>query len=221
MTKTDWILDIALILVVLRQIRWSRIDPFFLLVPIGITSFVAYTYLDPIPTGGNDLLLISAFAVLGIVLGVTGGLTTHVRVREGKAFVRAGFAAASLWVLGMGARLAFAVWSEHSGGPTIVRFSERHDITSMQAWVSGLILMVLCEVGTRIGTILVRVAAAKRQAAVGSGGVVGVAEGSAGLERGCAGRRRFRGRAARGPSGFRPVGTPGRGRAQVAGAAVW
>jgi hypothetical protein len=164
MTRTDWILDIALILVVLRQIRWSRIDPIFLLVPIGITSYVAYMYLDPIPTGGNDLLLISAFAVLGIVLGVAGGLTTHVRVRQGRAFVRAGVTAASLWVLGMGARLAFAVWSEHSGGPTIVRFSERHDITSMQAWVSGLILMVLCEVSTRIGTILVRAAAAKRQA---------------------------------------------------------
>jgi hypothetical protein len=181
MTKTDWILDIALVLVVLRQIRWSRIDLFFLLVPIGITSFVAYTYLDPVPTGGNDLLLIGAFAVLGVVLGVSGGLTTHVRVREGKAFVRAGAAAASLWVLGMGARLAFAVWSEHSGGPTIVQFSERHDITSMQAWVSGLILMVLCEAGTRIGTILVRVAAAKRQAAVGSRAVIGAAELSAEL----------------------------------------
>ena len=167
MTTTDWILDIALILVVLRQIRWSRIDPLFLLVPIGITSFVAYKYLDPIPTGGNDLLLIGAFAVLGIVLGVAGGLTTHVRVRQGRAYVRAGLIAASLWVLGMGARLAFAVWSEHSGGPTIVRFSEQHDITSTQAWVSGLILMVLCEVGTRIGTILVRVAAAKSQAGIG------------------------------------------------------
>jgi hypothetical protein len=165
MTTSDWILDIALILVVLRQIRWSRIGPIFLLVPIGITGFVAYKYLSPIPTGGNDLPLIGAFAALGIVLGVAGGLTTHVRVRQGKAFVRAGFAAASLWVLGMGARLAFAVWSEHSGGPTIVRFSEQHSITSMQAWVSGLILMVLCEVGTRIGTILIRVSAAKRQAA--------------------------------------------------------
>jgi hypothetical protein len=94
-TTADWILDIALILVVLRQIRWSRIDPIFLLVPVGITGFVAYKYLSPIPVGGNDLLLIGAFAVLGIVLGVSGGLTTHVRVRQGKAFVRAGVAAAS------------------------------------------------------------------------------------------------------------------------------
>jgi len=170
MTTTDWILDVALILVVLRQIRWSRIDALFLVVPIGITSFVAYKYLDPIPTGGNDLLLIGAFAAVGIVLGVTGGLTMHVRVRQGKAFVRAGFTAASLWVLSMGARLAFIIWSEHTGGPTIARFSEQHHITSTQAWVSGLILMVLCEVVTRLGTVLIRVTAAKSQVATSTPG---------------------------------------------------
>jgi len=161
MTTTDWILDIALVLVVFRQIRWSRIDVIFLAVPIGIVGFVAYKYLDPIPTGGNDLLLIGAFAAVGILLGVGGGLTTRVRIDRGKTFVRAGFAAGSLWVLGMGSRLAFAIWTENSGGPTLVRFSEQHHITSAQAWVSGMILMVLCEVSTRIGTILIRARAAK------------------------------------------------------------
>ena len=164
MTTTDWILDTALILVVLRQIRWSRIDAMFLLVPLGITGFVAHKYLSPIPTGGNDLLLIAAFAAIGTVLGVAGGLTTHVRVDQGKIFVRAGFTAASLWVLGMAARLAFIVWSEHTGGPTLARFSEQHQITSMQAWVSALILMVLCEVVTRIATILLRAAIARHAA---------------------------------------------------------
>ena len=168
MTTTDWILDIALILVVFRQLRWSRIDAIFLLVPIGIVGFVASKYLDPIPTGGNDLLVIGGFAAVGVLLGVLGGLTTRVRVGSaaegGRTFVRAGFAAAALWVVGMGARLAFSVWAQHSGGPTLVRFSERHDITSVQAWVSGLILMVLCEVGTRIGTILIRAARAKSAA---------------------------------------------------------
>lgn len=182
MNTTDWILDIVLILVVFRQLRWSRIDAVFLLVPIGIVGFVAYKYLDPIPTGGNDLLVIGACAALGTVLGVAGGLTTHVRLGRGRGattgegagagegeagrmYVRAGFAAATLWVLGMGARLAFSVWAQDDGGPTLVRFSERHDITSVQAWVSGLILMVLCEVGTRIGTILIRAARVRRDAA--------------------------------------------------------
>jgi hypothetical protein len=54
----------------------------------------------------------------------------------------------------MGGRLAFVLWTEHGGGPTLVRFSEQHQITSVRTWVSALILMVLCEVGTRVGTIV-------------------------------------------------------------------
>ena len=50
MTTSDWILDIVLILVVLRQIRWSRIDLTTVLLPLGIVAFVAYKYLIPIPT---------------------------------------------------------------------------------------------------------------------------------------------------------------------------
>lgn len=165
MTTSDWILDIVLILVVLRQIRWSRIDLMTVLLPLGIVGFVAHKYLSPIPTGGNDLVVIGIFAAIGLVLGIAGGLTTHVRVDQGgKVFVRAGFVAASLWILGMGGRLAFAIWSEHSGGPTLVRFSEQHNITSIQAWVSALILMVLCEVCTRVGTIVVRAQLARRKA---------------------------------------------------------
>lgn len=164
MTTTDWILDIALILVVLRQIRWRRIDVMFLLVPLGITAFVAYKYLTPIPTGGNDVILIGIFAALGSVLGVAGGLTMHLRSEDDKVLVRAGFTAARLWVLSMAARLAFILWTEPSGGPTLFRFSAQHQITSMQAWVSALILMVLSEVVTRIATILLRAALAKRGA---------------------------------------------------------
>ena len=162
MTTSDWILDLALILVVLRQIRWSRIDAMTVLVPLGIVAFVAYKYLSPIPTGGNDLLVIGAFAAVGTALGIAGGLTTHVRVDQGKVFVRAGFVAAGLWILSMGGRLAFTLWLEHGGGPTLMRFSEQHQITSVQAWVSALILMVLCEVGTRVGTIVIRAQLARR-----------------------------------------------------------
>jgi hypothetical protein len=162
MTTSDWILDIVLILVVLRQIRWSRIDLTTVLLPLGIVAFVAHKYLSPIPTGGNDLLVIGAFAALGTVLGIAGGLTTYMRVDQGKVFVRAGFIAASLWILSMGGRLAFVLWTEHGGGPTLMRFSEQHQITSVQTWVSALILMVLCEVGTRVGTIVIRAQLAKR-----------------------------------------------------------
>jgi hypothetical protein len=175
MTTSDWILDIALILVVFRQIRWSRIDALAVIVPLGIVAYVAHRYLNPIPTGGNDLLVIGVFAAVGLVLGLAGGLTTHMRVDQGKVYVRAGFVAASLWILGMGGRLAFAIWSEHSGGPTLVRFSEQHQITSIQAWVSALILMVLCEVCGRVGTIVIRAQLAKRAGAAATASASGTA----------------------------------------------
>lgn len=103
-----------------------------MLLPLGIVTFVAHKYLSPIPTGDNDVMVIATFAALGTVLGIAGGLTTHMRVDHGEVFVRARFIAASLWILSMGGRLAFVLWTEHGGGRTLMRFSEQHQITSVQ-----------------------------------------------------------------------------------------
>lgn len=54
MTTTEWFTDIALILIVFRQLREGRLGPRSYLLPLGIVSFVAYKYLHTVPTGGND-----------------------------------------------------------------------------------------------------------------------------------------------------------------------
>ena len=67
------------------------------------------------------------------------------------------FRAAALWVISMGFRLGFAVWSSHSSGEAhLSSFSVAHDITSGQAGVTALILMAFGEVLVRLGTIAVR-----------------------------------------------------------------
>lgn len=43
-------------------------------------AFVAHTYLDSIPTAGNDLLLIGALMAVGAALGIAGGVYTRIRV---------------------------------------------------------------------------------------------------------------------------------------------
>lgn len=61
-----------------------------------------------------------------------------------------------LWVVGVGARLVFAFWSSHGGGPAIERFSVAHQITSSSAWVTAIILMALAEVLARTTVLRLR-----------------------------------------------------------------
>ncbi|MEW2304549.1 hypothetical protein AB0958_32110 [Streptomyces sp. NPDC006655] len=156
MTTTEWITDIALILVVFRQLREGRLDLKTFLIPLGIVAYVAHTYLDSVPTEGNDLVLVGALMAAGAVLGVAGGVYTRVRTADGHVLIKAGAVAAILWVLGMGARMGFQLWTEHGGADDVARFSLAHHITSEQAWVAAFVLMALTEVVTRLATIFVR-----------------------------------------------------------------
>jgi hypothetical protein len=157
MTTTDWIIDIALVLVVLRQLREERLTARTVLLPLALMSWAGFTYLRAIPAAGNDLVLITALAATGVAFGVAGGLLTRVRAREGHAYIRATWAAAALWVASMGARMGFAVWAASTaGGAHVAAFSAGHGITSGQAWVTALILMAFGEVITRLAIIIIR-----------------------------------------------------------------
>lgn len=157
MTATEWITDIALILVVFRQLREDRLDLKTFLIPLGIVAYVAYSYLDGIPTAGNDLVLVTALTGVGAALGVAGGLHTRIRSAGGHLLIKAGVVSAVLWVVGMGARMGFQMWVEHGGGADdVARFSVAHHITGDQAWVTAFVLMALTEVVTRVATIYLR-----------------------------------------------------------------
>ncbi|MEY9927272.1 hypothetical protein ABH926_001897 [Catenulispora sp. GP43] len=154
MTTTDWIIDIALVLIVFRQLREERISKATFIVPIAMITFAAKNYLHGIPTAGNDLVLIAVFTGVGVVFGLFGGLLTRMRMLQGHAHIKATAGAAALWVISMGFRLGFAVWSSHpSGAAHLTKFSAAHDITSGQAWVTALILMAFSEVIVRLSTI--------------------------------------------------------------------
>ncbi|MET8902893.1 MULTISPECIES: hypothetical protein [unclassified Streptomyces] len=157
MTTTEWITDIVLVLVVFRQLREGRLDRKTFLIPLGIVAFVAYSYLDSVPTAGNDLVLIAALTAVGAALGVAGGVYTRIRALDGHLMIKAGAVSAILWVLGMGARMGFQVWVEHGGGADdVARFSVAHHITSDQAWVTAFVMMAVTEVVTRVATIYLR-----------------------------------------------------------------
>ncbi|MFF3015674.1 hypothetical protein [Streptomyces sp. NPDC057939] len=156
MDITTWIIDIALVLIVFRQLREGPLTPRSYLLPLGIVTFVGFSYLDGIPTGGNDLLLIGALMGVGAVLGIAGGIFTWMRRADGQILIKAGVVSAALWVIGMGARLGFQLWVDHGGAGHVARFSMDNRITGSQAWVAALVLMALTEVVTRLATIFVR-----------------------------------------------------------------
>ena len=157
MTNTDWIIDIALVLIVFRQLREEAISKATFIIPIAMISFAAKNYLHSIPTAGNDLALIALFTGIGIVFGLLGGLLTRLRAKQGRIYIKATAGAAGLWVASMGFRLGFAVWSSHPTGQAhLISFSTNHHITTGQAWVTALILMAFAEVIVRLSTIATR-----------------------------------------------------------------
>jgi hypothetical protein len=165
MTFTDYLIDISLIAIVLLQVRGRRLTPRELLLPVGIVAFVAYTYLRAIPTAGNDLVLVIGAAALGALLGGLAGRFTSVTAgADGVPFAKAGLAAATLWILGTGGRLAFQVWATHGGGAAIAHFSAAHSITTLTAWTSALILMALSEAVVRTGVLGWRSTSVRRRA---------------------------------------------------------
>jgi hypothetical protein len=156
MTLTDYLLDSVLVLLVLRQLRESRLDLRAMLLPLGIVGWVAHSYLHALPTGGNNLLLIGGLTLVGVLSGVVSGFGTRVRSDGGRyALVKAGWVAAGVWVLSMSGRFAFAVWASHGGGPSLYRFSVAHHL-SASVWTDALVLMALGEVVTRVAIMYLR-----------------------------------------------------------------
>jgi len=156
MTPFDYVTDIALIAVVVLQMRVRTLTLRSLLLPLGLVAGAGLVYLRPVSLSGNNATLIAVLVAAGLTLGTLSGMTTSVWRRGATVVSRAGLLAASLWVLGMGARFAFAVWATHSGAATVGRFSARTDINGAHIWEFALVLMAYAEVLSRIGVLQAR-----------------------------------------------------------------
>lgn len=166
MSTTDYIINAILVLLVLRQIRENRLGLLSLVLPVVLVAAAAAYYLRSVPTAGNDIALDITLAAIGAALGAGCALATHMRRgTDGAVLARAGWLAAILWIVGIGARMGFAYASGHGAGPDIVRFSAAHAITSGSAWVAALVMMALAEVITRTAVMRLR---ASRVRAAGS-----------------------------------------------------
>ena len=158
-TTSAYIVNAILVLLVIRQIREHRMGLRGLAGPVLAVGAAAVFFLKSVPTGGNDVWLELACVAAGAVMGCLAGLFTHLRRdrdRDGRVWGRAGWVSASLWVTGVGARMAFVFAATHGLGPAIGRFSVAHHITSKEAWAAALVMMALADVLTRLTVLFVR-----------------------------------------------------------------
>ena len=156
MTTSEYLLNAAFVLLVLRQARERELDRGSVIIPLLLMFFVGTRYLQTVPTAGNDLVLITTLATVGLMLGVAGGLATHVRAGAGGVtLARVGWIAGGLLVFGIGARMAFAFAVGHGFEPAVRSFSVAHQI-GKTAWPVALVLMALIEVGSRMAVVQIR-----------------------------------------------------------------
>lgn len=150
MTIFDYLLYGALIAPVVSQVNGRRVNLRWLVLPVAVVAYVAFRYLHGIPTSGANLDLAMAGAGAGLLLGTGCGLATAVfRRADGAAIAKAGAAAVVLWVVGVGARLAFALYASHGAGPPSDTSPPPTASPSGKAWAACLILMALGEVAAR------------------------------------------------------------------------
>jgi hypothetical protein len=157
MSITDYLIDSALVLLVLIQLRERPLTTKDLVRPLVLLGVAAMVYLHGVPTRGNDLVLVTGFALLGGLIGIASAQTVKMHLApNGDVLARAGWLSAFFWVLGMGSRFAFIYWITHFGHSTIATFSAQHAITSGEAWAAALLAMALFEVGLRTAVLAVR-----------------------------------------------------------------
>lgn len=149
MTTFDYILNIGLIALVVLQLRGRRLDRRGLLLPLIVVGWAASQYLHGIPTDGNNALLVALGIGAGLTLGVASARLTRLDAdKDGVPIARATIAAAALWVVGIGGRMAFSLYMQYGGAPNVIHFSAAHHLTGA-GWVTAMVLMALVEVVSR------------------------------------------------------------------------
>lgn len=157
MNISDYIIDSALVLIVILQLRDRPMTARQLIRPLVILAIAVASYLHGIPTKGNDLALLGVFALLGATIGSLSGITVLMRrADDGTVRFRSGPVSAFFWVLGMGSRFAFIYWITHSGAGNIASFSANHSISSGEAWTVALLGMAFFEVVSRTAIMALR-----------------------------------------------------------------
>lgn len=134
------------------------------LLPLLIAGYVAFRYLQGIPTVGGDLDFEIILTLAGAAFGVLAASLVRVErdQQTGRIVMRAGLAYAALWVIVFGGRLAFAWGASNIWTHQVAQFSFQHEITGSAAWTAAFVLMALAMVIARTAVVGARALVAAR-----------------------------------------------------------
>jgi hypothetical protein len=119
--------------------------------------YFAFKYVRAIPATGHDAWFVIILATVGAALGLACGLLTNVYPGKNRAVMaKATASAATIWIVGMGSRVAFGLFATHGGESAIGQFSYTYQITSPNTWADALLLMALAEVLGRTAVLAAR-----------------------------------------------------------------
>jgi len=157
MSTTQWILSIALLAwALLRNLGTREVTRATYLVPVIVVGVAAGYFLFPLPTAGNDLGLVMALGAVGVLFGLAASAVTRLCHRDGRLVATAGAGFASLWLVMIGGRIAFAEWANGTGARAVGMFSMDHAITGADAWTAALVVMALGMVLARTVALALR-----------------------------------------------------------------
>ena len=157
MSPVDYVIDILLIALVLRQIRRQPLTAGSIILPAVLIIAAGLNYLRPFRIGGNDLALIDAADGSRHCAGHAQRTRDSSLARQRRDHsLRRGSpprcSGLSAWLDGFG----FAYYSTHGGRNEVAQFSIAHHITGDAVWMTALVLMAFGEVLARVLVLQIR-----------------------------------------------------------------
>ena len=153
MSIVDYLISIALILLVIPQMWPRRLTIVGLMWPLLLIAWAAVDYVTVPELSGNNGVMFVGCVVVGVLFGIGCAMFTRVYWENGTYKVQATGLALLFWLLGVGGRLVFGIFAEHGGGERIYTFSMNHGLR-LETWGTALISMALCEVVSRALVLL-------------------------------------------------------------------
>lgn len=155
MPTSAWVINlVVLAAVLLSDIGHRKISAFRLVRPVIVTGVIIGFYVKSVSTNGNGLAFELGLAAFGVVLGIVAASLFQVRREsDGFAWSIAGTTYALLWIVVVGARLAFE--DEAFTSHALDRWFATNSL-SANAITDGLIFMAITMVLTRTGGLRVR-----------------------------------------------------------------